>query len=73
VTWEAPKRLSGAATVTGYRVVLSPGKHVVKTDATTLTASFPNVKAGDYTVSVAAKSAAGRGDAGSDAVTVDPL
>ena len=73
VTWKAPKPIAGSATVSGYRVKLSPGKHIVKTDDMTLTASFADLKAGDYTVTVAAKSASGRGDAASDAVTVKPL
>ncbi|HVS69543.1 MAG TPA: SpoIID/LytB domain-containing protein [Mycobacteriales bacterium] len=73
VTWKAPSPISGAAAVTGYRVVLSPGRQVVNTDASTLTASFTGVKPGDYTASVAAKSAAGRGASGSDAVTVKAL
>jgi SpoIID/LytB domain protein len=73
VTWKPPKPKSGAAAVTGYRVRLSPGRHVAKPDATTLTASFTDVKAGSYTVTVSAKSAAGRGPSGTDTVTVKPL
>jgi SpoIID/LytB domain protein len=73
VTWKPPKSIRGAAKATGYRVTLSPGKHVVTTDAATLTASFAALKAGDYAASVAAKSAAGRGAAASASVTVKSL
>ncbi|MGN6472934.1 MAG: SpoIID/LytB domain-containing protein [Mycobacteriales bacterium] len=73
VTWKAPAPVSGAAAVTGYRVALSPGKHVASTDASTLTASFTSIPAGSYTASVSAKSAAGRGPAGSATVTVKAL
>jgi SpoIID/LytB domain protein len=70
VRWRAPKSVSGAAAVTGYRVALSPGRHVTNTNASTLTASFPNLLAGSYTASVAANSAAGRGPSASATVTV---
>ncbi|HWC34826.1 MAG TPA: SpoIID/LytB domain-containing protein [Mycobacteriales bacterium] len=73
VTWKAPTPIAGAAAVTGYRIALAPGRHVVSGDATTLTASFSKIATGDYTASVAAKSAAGRGPAASDAVRVKPL
>jgi SpoIID/LytB domain protein len=73
VTWKAPKRIAGSAAVTGYRVKLSPGKHIVKTDDATLTASIADLKTGDYRASVAAKSASGRGDSASAAVTLKPL
>ncbi len=73
VTWQAPKPVAGAAAVTGYRVKLSPGRHVTTTRASTLSASFASIPVGSYTASVAAKSAAGRGPAASAAVTVKPL
>ena len=73
VTWKPPKPIAGSAKVTGYRITLSPGGHVATTDAATLTTAFADIKAGDYTAAVAAKSAAGRGPAGSGAVTVKPL
>ncbi len=68
--WKPPKTVAGAAKVTGYRVRLTPGKQVVKTDAATLTASFDHLKARAYTVAVSAKSAAGRGPVASDRATV---
>lgn len=70
VTWKAPQPVAGAAAVTGYRVALSPGKHLVTTDASTLTASFTNLKPGEYTASVAARSGAGRGPAATATVTL---
>ncbi|HVV77775.1 MAG TPA: SpoIID/LytB domain-containing protein [Mycobacteriales bacterium] len=73
VTWKAPASVAGAAAVTGYRVTLSPGGQAVKTDAATLTASFSGIKSGDYTASVAARSAAGRGPSASGPVSVKSL
>ena len=73
VTWKAPKPISGAAAVTGYRVSLSPGGDDVSTDAGTLTATFTGIKPGDYTAAVVAKSAVGHGPAATDPVTVKPL
>jgi SpoIID/LytB domain protein len=73
VTWKPPKPKAGAAAVTGYRVTLSPGKRVAKPDATTLAASFTDLKAGTYTAAVSARSSAGRGPAATDTVTVKVL
>lgn len=70
VTWQAPKSVSGAAAVTGYRVTLSPGHHVVSTNASTFSASFAGLASGSYTAAVAAKSAAGRGPSASATVSV---
>jgi SpoIID/LytB domain protein len=73
VTWKPPNRIRGAATVTGYRVRLRPGRHVVKTKPDALSASFADLKPDDYTASVVARSAAGRGASGSADISVKPL
>jgi stage II sporulation protein D len=69
-TWKAPKSVKGASAVTGYIFTLSPGGHTQKLAATVLTASVPSLAAGTYTVTVVARSKAGRGPPATKTVTV---
>jgi stage II sporulation protein D len=69
-TWKAPKSVKGASAVTGYTVTLSPGGHTQKLAASVLTASVASLAAGTYTVTVVARSKAGRGPPATKTVTV---
>jgi stage II sporulation protein D len=60
-TWKAPAPVAGAAAVTGYALLLSPGTHHQTLAPGALTATVANLPAGTYTVTLTALSSAGAG------------
>jgi stage II sporulation protein D len=70
VAWQAPAAVSGSAAVTGYRVSLSPSGTHKSVGASTHTVTFTGLTKGTtYTVTVVAKSSAGKGPGTTATVT----
>lgn len=70
VSWKAPAAITGAAPVTGYRVVVSPGGPSATVAASTLQVTLSKLPVGTDTVTVSAASDAGRGPGAATTVVV---
>jgi SpoIID/LytB domain protein len=70
MSWSAPGPVSGAARVSGYRVMLGPGTRRSMLPAATSAAVLTNVGQGGHLVQVVALSAAGAGPPATTTVTV---